>query len=209
MLVPPAWAPMEQVAPRDPCGGCRGELGAACALVAVCAHEHASCRTGVSVPEERLHPAVQMPLQVCPEARVRTHTRYPLVSDVTVLQQTCAWARTWQRTAVCVCMRVWHVCRHGHGVHAGTGSCARLGPRVEGWHSWDATWDPGQWGNACVLLCHAEPLVPPDTPDACGTAGAPNAPSAPCIQAHSENMGQAVSRSALCRARWKVTLSSS
>lgn len=65
------------------------------------------------------------------------HTRVSLClrcHSGTVLQQTCAWARTCQRMAVCVCPCT---C----GTFAGAGG-------------------PGWQGDTHVMLCDAEPQVP-------------------------------------------------
>lgn len=197
----------EQVVPRD----APMEAGVNWGLYVClwqCVHECASSRAGVSVPEQ-LHPQVCSCKcaqgQGCACTRVSPCLR---CHSVMMLQQTCAWARNWQRivACACVCMHMWHIYRHRHGVHAGIGICVCLGPCMEGWHSWGAMWGLGWQGDICVLLCNAEPQVPlmpvaPPTP--------PMLPVTPRPQAYSENMGQAMSRSALCKARWKVMPSSS
>lgn len=109
-------------------------------------------------------------------------------------------------SGMCVCTHTWHIYRHKHGVRAGMGVCSCLGPCMEGWHSLGAMWGPGWQEDTCVLLCNAEPqvaLMPVAPPIP------PMLPVTPHPQAHSENMGQAMSRSALCKARRKVMPSSS
>lgn len=142
-----------------------------------------------------------------------THTRAP-ASKMSrchgIAADLCLGTCLAEDSRVCAGTHAWHVCGHGHGVRAGVGVCASLGPRMEGWHSWGTMWSPGWQGETHVLLCDAEPPVFPVPPMPLASPLLPVLPAPPpCPQAYSENMGQAMSRSALCRARWKVTPSSS